>query len=174
MLYYLTNIYLAFIIYKEVIMLDNVKKYFEKFGKQNDIFIFNQSSATVELAAEALNAMPSDIAKSLSFYDKDGGCIMVIVAGDKKIENKKYKQTFGLKAKMLSASDVPTLTNHEIGGVCPFAVSDKVKVYLDESLKSHEYVYPACGSHNSAIKLTVDELEKYCDNFTAWVDVTND
>lgn len=170
----MTNIILTIIINLEVIMLDNVKKYFEKFGKQNDILIFNQSSATVELAAEALNAKPSDIAKSLSFYDNDGGCIMVIAAGDKKIENKKYKQTFGLKAKMLSADDVPALTNHEIGGVCPFAVSNKVKVYLDNSLKTHEFVYPACGSHNSAIKLSIEELEKYCDNFNGWVDVTND
>ncbi len=155
-------------------MLDNVKKYLEKFGKENDVIIFNQSSATVNLAAEALNVNASAIAKSLSFYDKDGGSIMVIVAGDKKIDNKKYKQTFGFKAKMLSFEDVPALTSHEVGGVCPFAVSDKVKVYLDNSLKSHEYVYPACGSHNSAIKLTIDELEKICDNFNGWVDVTND
>lgn len=155
-------------------MIDNVKKHFEQFGIADKILEFDVSSATVELAAKAIGSEPGDIAKSLSFYDKDGGCIMIIVAGDKKIDNKKYKQAFSMKAKMLSYDDVAALTGHEVGGVCPFAVTDKVKVFLDNSLKSHEFVYPACGSPNSAIKLTVSELENYCSNFIDWVDVTND
>lgn len=155
-------------------MIDNVREYFKKFDIQDRILEFDVSSATVELAALALNTEPSDIAKSLSFYDKEDGCVMIIVAGDKKIANSKFKATFGMKAKMLAFDDVATLTGHEVGGVCPFAVTDKVKVYLDNSLKTHEFIYPACGSHNSAIKLTIDELEKYCSNFNGWVDVTND
>ena len=155
-------------------MIDNVRKYFKKFGIENNILEFNESTATIELAAQTIGCNTKDIAKSLSFYDKEGTCIMVITDGDKKINNKKYKTTFGLKAKMLTAEDVPTLTGHEIGGVCPFAVTEKVKVYLDNSLKSHKFIYPACGSHNSAIKLSIEELEKYTDNFNGWVDVTND
>lgn len=155
-------------------MIDNVKKYFDKFGIADKVLEFDKSTATIELAAMTIGCETRDIAKSLSFYDKDNNCIMVITDGDKKINNKKYKTTFGLKAKMLSLEDVPILTGHEVGGVCPFAVKDDVKVYLDESLKSHEYVYPACGSHNSAIKLTIEELEKYADNFNGWVDVTNE
>ena len=155
-------------------MIENVKEYFKQFGLENKVLEFDESTATIELAAKTIGCETRDIAKSLSFYNKDGGCIMVITDGDKKINNKKFKTTFGLKAKMLSFDDVPTLTGHEIGGVCPFAVKDSVKVYLDNSLKSHEFVYPACGSHNSAIKLTIPELEKYADNFIDWVDVTND
>lgn len=155
-------------------MIENVKEYFKKFGIADKIMEFDKSTATIELAAQTIGCETRDIAKSLSFYDKENNCIMVITDGDKKINNKKYKTTFGLKAKMLSFEDVPILTGHEVGGVCPFAVNKNVKVYLDESLKSHNYVYPACGSHNSAIKLTIPELEKFADNFIGWVDVTND
>ena len=153
-------------------MIDNVKNYFKQFNMEDKVLEFDTSTATIELAAQTIGCDTRDIAKSLSFYNKEGGCIMVITDGDKKISNKKYKATFHQKAKMLSFDDVPLLTGHEVGGVCPFAVGKDVKVYLDESLKSHEFVYPACGSHNSAIKLTIPELEKYADHFEAWVDVT--
>ena len=154
-------------------MIDNVKNYFKQFGMEDKVLVFDTSTATIELAAQTIGCETRDIAKSLSFYNKEGGCIMVITDGDKKISKKKYKATFGQKAKMLSFDDVPLLTGHEVGGVCPFAVGQDVKVYLDESLKSHDFVYPACGSHNSAIKLSIPELEKYADHFESWVDVTD-
>ena len=130
---------------------------------------FDVSSATVELAAAALHCEPCRIAKTLSFMMSDQP-VLIVAAGDAKIDNSKYKATFGTKAKMIAADAVEDRIGHGVGGVCPFAVKDNVKVYLDESLKRFQTVFPACGSSNSAIELTIEELEKYS-LYTAWVDV---
>ena len=130
---------------------------------------FDVSSATVELAAQALNCEPQRIAKTLSFL-VDGQAVLIVAAGDARIDNHKYKQQFGKKAKMLSQEEVVELVGHAVGGVCPFAVKEGTKVYLDASLKRFETVFPACGSSNSAIELTIPELEKYS-GFLEWVDV---
>lgn len=151
--------------------IEKVKEYFKQFNRENDILELEQSSATVELAAQALGVEPARIAKTLSFKTENGA-ILVVTAGDKRINNKKFKQTFSLKAKMLTPDEVFEYTGHKIGGVCPFGLPDKnIKVYLDESLKRFKTVYPACGSGNSAIELSMNELEKFS-NFTEWVDVT--
>lgn len=151
--------------------IERVREYFRQFGKEQDILEFPVSSATVELAAKAVGTEPARIAKSLSFYTREGdGCIMVITAGDQKIDNSKYKHFFGLKAKMLSGDDVEPMTGHAIGGVCPFANPPHVDVYLDTSLKRFETVFPAAGSSNSAIELTCDELEQYS-HALQWIDV---
>ncbi len=133
------------------------------------IIEFDTSSATVELAAEALGCDPEHIAKSITF-SVNGEPVMILAAGDTKIDNPKYKAYFGTKAKMLTAAEVDELIGHSVGGVCPFGVNEGVKVYLDKSLKRFETVYPACGSSNSCLKLTIAELEKltgYCE----WIDV---
>ena len=144
--------------------IDQVKAYFKTFGMEGRILEFDVSSATVELAAQALNCEPCRIAKSLSFL-VDGAAVLVVAAGDAK-----FKARFHLKAKMLSPAETEAMIGHAVGGVCPFAVNDGVKVYLDESLKRFETVFPACGSSNSAIELTQPELERYS-NCTEWVDV---
>lgn len=149
--------------------VEKVKKYFEKFGMEDRVMEFEVSSATVELAAKALNCEGCRIAKTLSFMAGEQP-ILVVTAGDAKIDNSKYKAEFGKKAKMLTAEEVLSIIGHEIGGVCPFAVGEGVKIYLDESLKRFSTVFPACGSHNSAIELTISELEKYS-NYDKWVDV---
>lgn len=151
--------------------IEKVKEYFKQFNKENDILELKYSSATVGLAAEALGVEPARIAKTLSFKTNDGA-ILVVVSGDKRIDNKKFKQTFSIKAKMLTPDEVYEYTGHKIGGVCPFGLPDKnIKVYLDESLKRFKTVYPACGNGNSAIELTMDEMEKFS-KFTDWIDVT--
>ncbi len=149
--------------------VEKVKKYFEAFGIDSRIKEFETSSATVDLAARALDCAPERIAKSLTFR-KDGGVIMVVAAGDTKIDNKKFKAEFGLKAKMLTPDEVIESVGHAVGGVCPFALNGGVSVYLDGSLKRFETVFPACGSSNSAIELTCEELEKYS-GYEKWVDV---
>lgn len=149
--------------------IEKVKEYFKAAGIDSRIKEFGESSATVELAAHALGCAPERIAKTLSFKLKDD-CILIVTAGDVKIDNSKYKAQFGTKAVMLKFNEVAELVGHDVGGVCPFAVNDGVKVYLDESLKRFETVFPACGSSNSAIELTIAELEKYS-GFIAWVDV---
>ena len=149
--------------------IDQVKAYFKTFGMEGRILEFDVSSATVELAAQALNCEPCRIAKSLSFL-VDGAAVLVVAAGDARVDNAKFKARFHLKAKMLSPAETETMIGHAVGGVCPFAVNDGVKVYLDESLKRFETVFPACGSSNSAIELTLPELERYS-NCTEWVDV---
>ena len=149
--------------------IEKVREYFKEFGMENRIQEFAVSSATVALAAEALGCAPERIAKSLSFM-VDGSAILVVTAGDVKIDNPKYKQQFGTKAKMLSADEVEQLIGHAVGGVCPFGRNEGVKTYLDVSLKRFETVFPACGSSNSAMELTIPELEKYSE-FTEWVDV---
>lgn len=149
--------------------IEKVKEYFTKIGIADRIREFDVSSATVELAAQALACEPCRIAKTLSFL-VDGKAILIVAAGDAKIDNPKYKARFGTKAKMLAPDEVETLIGHGVGGVCPFAVNEGVEVYLDESLKRFETVFPACGSGNSAIELTIGEMEQYS-GFTSWVDV---
>ena len=149
--------------------IERVKAYFKKYGMEENIQELEVSSATVELAAAALNCAPQRIAKTLSFM-VDGHAMLIVAAGDAKIDNHKYKTQFGTKAKMLSPEEVEMLIGHAVGGVCPFAVNEGVIVYLDVSLKRFETVFPACGSSNSAIELTIPELEEYS-GYTEWVDV---
>ena len=149
--------------------IEKVKQYFSEIGIAERIREFDVSSATVELAAVALECEPCRIAKTLSFM-VDGHAVLIVTAGDAKIDNSKFKAQFGTKAKMLTPDEVETLVGHGVGGVCPFAVNDGVPVYLDESLKRFVTVFPACGSSNSAIELSIDELEQYS-NYISWVDV---
>ncbi len=149
--------------------IERAKTYFKQYGMEEKIREFDVSSATVELAAQALSCEPARIAKTLSFM-VDGHAILIVAEGDVKIDNHKYKEQFHAKAKMLSPEEAETLVGHAIGGVCPFAVNEGVTVYLDESLKRFETVFPACGSSNSAIELTIPELEKYAAP-VQWVDV---
>ena len=149
--------------------IERVKTYFQKYGIQEKIQEFDVSSATVELAAAALGCEPQRIAKSLSFM-ANGHALLVVAAGDARIDNRKYKEQFHTKAKMLSAEEVENLVGPAVGGVCPFAVKDGVDIYLDVSLKRFTTVFPACGSSNSAIGLTIPELEEYS-GYVGWVDV---
>ena len=149
--------------------LEKVREYFRQLGMEDKIIELPQSSATVELAAEALHCEPQRIAKTLSFHVSDK-VILIVAAGDAKVDNQKYKQYFGEKAKMLDFSEAESLIGHAVGGVCPFAVNKGVKVYLDKSLKRFESVFPAAGSGNSAILMTLNELEKYS-NCVDWIDV---
>ncbi len=149
--------------------IERVKAYFRKYGMEDKIQEFEVSSATVELAAMALHCEPQRIAKTLSFM-VDDHAILIVAAGDTKIDNPKYKARFSTKAKMLSPEEAETLVGHAVGGVCPFAVNEGVKVYLDVSLKRFDTVFPACGSSNSAIELTISQLEEYS-GFMEWVDV---
>ena len=149
--------------------IEKVKEYFKKFNIENKIIELSQSSATVSLAAKALGCEEARIAKTLSFKVEEKP-ILIICAGDTKIDNPKYKAKFHNKAKMLTFEEVEPMIGHSVGGVCPFAVNKDVKIYLDESVKRFETVFPACGSSNSAIELTIPELEKYS-NFIEWVDV---
>ena len=149
--------------------IEKVREYFKKFGIEDRMREFDVSSATVELAAKALGCEPCRIAKTLSF-DVQGGAVLVVCAGNAKISNPKFKAQFQTKAKMLAYDEVERLVGHAVGGVCPFAVNDGVQVYLDRSLERFDTVFPACGSANSAVELTIDELERYS-SFAAWVDV---
>lgn len=149
--------------------LIKVKEYFKKYNKDKDILEFNDSSATVSEAAQRLDCDEDLIAKTLSFKINDEP-ILIVLSGNTHIDNSKFKSTFHEKAKMLTKEEVSSLIGHEVGGVCPFGVNDGVTIYLDESLKKHDYVYPACGSDNSAIKLTISELEEYS-NYDSYVDV---
>ncbi len=149
--------------------IEKVREYFKQFGMENRIQEFTVSSATVELAAAALGCEPERIAKTLSFKLEDG-VILILTAGDAKVDNAKFKAVFQTKAKMLAPEEVEPMVGHTIGGVCPFAVHDDVRVYLDISLKRFQTVYPACGSSNSAAELSIEELVKVS-NSLAWVDV---
>lgn len=149
--------------------IERVREYFRKYDMENRIIELEESSATVELAAQALGCEPARIAKSLSFM-MNNQPILVISAGDVKVDNTKYKTQFGVKAKMLTADQVETLIGHAVGGVCPFGINEGVTVYLDESLKRFNTVFPACGSDNSAIELTIPEMEK-CSGYREWIDV---
>lgn len=149
--------------------IEKVIQHFEKFGIQDRILEFDVSSATVALASEALGCEGARIAKTLSFM-VDGTPILIVTAGDVKIDNAKFKGEFHQKAKMLSRDDAQALVGHAVGGVCPFGVNDGVKIFLDESLKRFDTVFPACGSSNSAIELTPEEIYKYSSP-EKWVDV---
>ena len=152
-----------------ILSIEKGREHLRKYGAENRVLEFEVSSATVELAAKALNTEGKRIAKTLSFLLNDGA-ILVVAAGDAKVDNKKFKQTFSQKAKMLTFEQVDEMIGHSVGGVCPFGINEGVKVYLDESLKRFETVFPAVGSSNSAIELNMEELEKFseCDG---WVDV---
>lgn len=149
--------------------IEKVRAYFKERGMEDRIQEFELSSATVELAAKALNCKEQRIAKTLSFHGKEHP-LLIVAAGDAKIDNKKYKETFGMKAKMLTPEEALESIGHAVGGVCPFAVNPGVEIYLDVSLKRFETVYPACGSPNSAIELTIREMEE-CTAYKEWVDV---
>ena len=150
--------------------LEKVKEYFAPLGRTEDIMEFSASSATVELAAKALNVAPARIAKTLSFKVNDG-CVLVVTAGDAKIDNAKYKAIFGVKAKMLTPEEALAFTGHAVGGICPFGIeNEKVICYTDKSLQRFATVFPAAGSNNCAIELTCEELFSYA-NSKAWVDV---
>ena len=149
--------------------VEKVKEYFRSCGIENRVREFEVSSATVELAAIALSCEPCRIAKTLSFLVGEQP-VLIVAAGDAKVDNPRYKARFGSKAKMLTPEQAVELIGHAVGGVCPFATNEGVQVYLDESLKRFETVFPACGSSNSAIELTIPELEKYAKS-SEWVDV---
>ena len=150
--------------------IQKVREYFKQFGIEDRIREFDVSSATVELAAVAVGVEGARIAKSMSFKVGEEP-IIIVVAGDAKVDNSRYKAQFHTKAKMLTHEEAHELIGHDVGGVCPFALPEDVKVYLDASLRRFETVFPAAGSDNSAVEMTCEELERYSSNFTAWVDV---
>lgn len=151
---------------------ERVKKYFYEHNIPNEIILLEESSATVDLAAKALGREPGEIAKSLAFKLKDGNIIIVVACGTARIDNRKFKDNFHCKAQMLKAEETISGTGYPVGGVCPFALPEGVKVYLDESLKKYDEVYPAAGTANSAVRFTLEELEKATSG--TWVDVTQD
>ncbi|GIN21869.1 MAG TPA: YbaK/EbsC family protein [Bacillus bacterium] len=150
--------------------LESVKTHLEQWNRQNDVMEFETTSATVDQAAEAIGVTPARIAKTLSFRAEEDQAILIVAAGDTKIDNKKFRHLFNFKARMLSPEEVLAQTGHAVGGVCPFGLANDLKVYLDISLKRFDTVFPACGSTNSAIELTCDELYEYSSAIT-WVDV---
>lgn len=149
--------------------IENVRNYLKNFGLDNNIMTFDVSSATVREAAVAVGCSEAEIAKTLSFFVGEK-CVLILVAGDMKIDNAKYKETFKTKAKMIDFENVEKFIGHAVGGVCPFAINDGVEVYLDKSLTRFEHVYPAAGTAQSAVKLTIKELE-LSSGFISWVDV---
>lgn len=149
--------------------IEKVREYLKEKGYADKIQEFDVSSATVELAAAALNTEAKRIAKTLSF-DVNGTPVLIVCAGDSKVNNSKFKNVFQTKAKMFISSEVEEKIGHAVGGVCPFAVNSGVRIFLDESLKRFDYVFPACGSSNSAIKLSIEELE-LLSNYEKWIDV---
>ena len=152
--------------------IERARAHLRKWNLEDRILEFDVSSATVDLAAAALNVEPARIAKTLS-YMVDGAPVLVVAAGDVRVNNRKFKDAFHTKAKMLTPEQAAELVGHAVGGVCPFGVNEGVKVYLDESLKRFETVFPAAGSSNSAIELTIPELEELS-SYTAWVDVAKE
>ncbi len=152
--------------------IEKVREYFRAYGMETRILEFPVSSATVALAAEALGTEPARIAKTLAFQ-REVGCTLVVMAGDARVDNHKFKEKFARKAKMLSPEETPAETGHAVGGVCPFGVPDSAEVYLDVSLQRFETVFPAAGSSNSAIALSCEELFQYA-GAKAWVDVCKD
>jgi len=149
--------------------IDAVREYLSKWNRDKDILEFDTSSATVVLAAEALGVEPARIAKTIAFRNGEGA-MLIVAAGDAKIDNGKFKAEFGFKAKMLTPDETLSITGHAVGGVCPFGLKNDIPVYLDISMKRFDTVFPACGSSNSAIELTCDELEEYS-KAQKWVDV---
>lgn len=152
--------------------IERGREYFRQFGIEDKVLEFEVSSATVELAAVAVGTEPKRIAKTMSFKINEQP-ILIVMAGDARIDNSKYKGQFHTKAKMLTPEEVDAMIGHSIGGVCPFGINEGVTVYLDESLKRFETVFPAVGSGNSAIELTIPELEKYS-NSVGWINVSKD
>ncbi len=148
---------------------ERAKEQIEKYNLEKNILVFEESSATVSEAALAVGVSEGEIAKTLSFL-VDEKPILIVVAGDVKIDNAKYKHFFGKKAKMIPHDEVEEIVGHKVGGVCPFGINPGVDVYLDVSLKEYECVYPACGTGNSAVKLSIEELEK-CSLYKEWIDV---
>jgi prolyl-tRNA editing enzyme YbaK/EbsC (Cys-tRNA(Pro) deacylase) len=149
--------------------LESAKAYFRKFGMEHRVIEFDVSSATVELASRALGVEPARIAKTLSFKTEKG-CMLILCSGDARIDNQRFREHFCFKAKMLSPEEVLELVGHPVGGVCPFGIKEGIPVYLDESMLRFDTVFPAAGSSNSAIELTLDELFKYSKS-VGWVDV---
>lgn len=152
--------------------LEKVRLFFRQYSMEDRIREFDCSSATVELAAKALDCEEARIAKTLSFILRDGKCVLIVTSGDARIDNRKFKEVFGCKAVMPGIQEAGALTGHQVGGICPFAVNDGIGIYLDVSLKRFETVFPACGSSNSAIELSIAELEKYS-GYLNWIDVCN-
>ena len=152
--------------------LKKAKEYLQKYGLEKRIMEFDISSATVEEASKAINCKQEEIAKTLSFI-VDNTPILIVVSGDSKIDNSKFKTEFHTKAKMIPFDSVEELIGHAVGGVCPFGINKNVEVYLDNSLKRFNIIYPACGSSNSAVRLTLEELEK-TSNYKKWIDVCKD
>ena len=150
--------------------IEKVKNYFKKYDMENRIIELEESSATVREAADAIGCMEGEIAKTLSFQLSDR-VILIVLAGDVKLDNHKYKEVFHEKSKMLEASLVEEKIGHQVGGVCPFGIKENVDVYLDVSLKKYKTVYPACGNSHSAIPLSIEEIEKYS-NYQEWIDVS--
>jgi prolyl-tRNA editing enzyme YbaK/EbsC (Cys-tRNA(Pro) deacylase) len=149
--------------------VEKVREYLSRWNRQNDVVEMDMSTATVAEAASALGVIPARIAKSISLKTAEGA-MLVVAAGDVKLDNRKFKECFGFKARMLSADEALAFTGHAVGGVCPFGLPDEVPVYLDVSLKRFDTIFPACGSGNSLIELTPDELNEYSKN-KDWVDV---
>ncbi len=156
-------------------MLEKVKQYLTSQRLADRILEFTEpgASATVEMAAKAVGCEPAHIAKSLAFIEPENGCLLIVAAGDAKVDNSRFKQEFGFKAKMLPAADAESVIGHAVGGVCPFAINPGVKVYLDESLRRFTIVYPAAGSSNSAVRLNLEELERLSKS-QKWVNVCKD
>ena len=151
--------------------VENVREYLKQFALHTRLKEFTSSSATVELAAVAIGTEPQRIAKSLTFYGSEGECVMIVTAGDRKIDNAKFKATLGFKARMMNAEDALAATGHAVGGVCPFALPRGVRGYLDISLKRFDCIYPAAGSANSAVALTPEELERAVGDSFVWADL---
>ncbi|MBQ2976036.1 MAG: YbaK/EbsC family protein [Clostridia bacterium] len=158
---------------EKALSLDAVKAALKAFDLENRVRTFNVSSATVELAAQALDVIPARIAKTLSFLAKDGSCIILVAAGDARVDNGKFKAYFGEKAKMLPLEMVEEKTGHPVGGVCPFAVKEGAKIYLDESLRRFDTIFPAAGTAQSAVELHCEELEA-ASKAIGWVDLCKD
>lgn len=150
-----------------------IRTYLQQFGKDGDVLEFEESSATVELAAQAVGTEPARIAKTLAFYDpkREGAAVLVVAAGDARLHNGSFKRAFGGKGRMLAADDVERLTGHPVGGVCPFDNPPEARVYLDESLRRFDIVYPAAGTASSAVPMSMSELEE-CSRAEGWVEVT--
>lgn len=148
--------------------MESAKAHLAKFGLDGRIKQYDESTATVELAAKAVGCEPARIVKTLSFK-REGGCILLLAAGDARVDNAKFKQSFGIKARMLTHDEAALLTGHSVGGVCPFGVNDAAKVYIDESIKRFDVVYPAAGAANCCIEMTLDELERSSGSL-GWVD----
>lgn len=154
---------------KDIMSVQSVREYLARFGADGKVREFTSSTATVELAAQVLGVIPARIAKTLSFKNGDGA-MLIVAAGDAKVDNRKFKDNFGFKAKMLTAEEALELVGHPVGGVCPFALKDGVRVFLDDSLKRFDTVFPAAGSAGSAVELTCDELYEFS-GAESWLDV---